>query len=102
VPASVKYAAFLRPVAVGSSGKYARSRGMKRICTALVFLVVGVAVLGHFLGWYHVTSEKEGSRVDIHITVDEDKIHEDEVKAEQELKRYGQQFKEHAVESSTH
>jgi hypothetical protein len=68
---------------------------MKRLCTALVFLVVGVAVLGHFLGWYHVTSQKEGSTVDVHLTIDENKIHEDEIKAEQELKRYSQQFKEH-------
>lgn len=73
---------------------------MKRICTALVFLVAGVAALGHFLGWYHVTTEKEGSTVDVHITVNEDKIHQDEVKAEQELKRYGEQFKEHEAESS--
>lgn len=68
---------------------------MKRLCTVLVCLVAGVAVLGHLLGWYKVTSEKEGSTLDIHIAVDEEKIHEDEVKAEQELKRYGQQFKEH-------
>ena len=68
---------------------------MKRLCTALVFLFVGVAVLGHFLGWYHVTSQKEGSTVDVHISINEQKIHEDEIKAEQQLKRYGQQFKEH-------
>lgn len=72
---------------------------MKRICTAIVFLVVGVAALGHFLGWYHVTTEKEGSTVDIHISVDEGKIHHDEVKAEQELKRYGEQFKEHEAQT---
>jgi hypothetical protein len=73
---------------------------MKRICTALVFLVVGVAVLGHFLGWYRVTSEKDGSTLDIHITVDEDKLHHDGIKAEQELKRYGEQFKEHEAATS--
>ncbi|HVX12847.1 MAG TPA: hypothetical protein VHC22_16815 [Pirellulales bacterium] len=70
---------------------------MKRICTALVCLVVGVAALGHFLGWYKVTSEKEGSVLDIHISVDEGKIHEDEGKAERQLERYGQQFKEHEM-----
>jgi hypothetical protein len=68
---------------------------MKRICTAIVCLALGVAVLGHFLGWYQVTSDKEGSKLDIHVTINEDKIHEDEVKAEEELRRYGQQFKEH-------
>jgi uncharacterized protein YxeA len=67
---------------------------MKRICTALFCLVAGVAILGHFLGWYKVTTEKEGSVLDIHISVDEEKIHEDEVKAEKQLERYGQQFKE--------
>ncbi|HWB09291.1 MAG TPA: hypothetical protein VG826_08710 [Pirellulales bacterium] len=67
---------------------------MKRFCTALVCLVVGVAILGHFLRWYRVTTHKEGSTFDIHITFDEEKIREDEIKAEQELKRYGQQFKE--------
>jgi hypothetical protein len=68
---------------------------MKRLCTALVCLVASVAILGHFLGWYHVTSQKDGSTLDVHISIDEKKIHDDEVKAEQELKRYGQQFKEH-------
>ena len=68
---------------------------MKRLCTALVFITIGVAVLGHFLGWYKVSSEEEGSKFDIHVTVDEDKIREDEAKTKQELKRYGQQFKEH-------
>jgi hypothetical protein len=67
---------------------------MKRICTALVCLVVGIAALGHFLGWYTVTSQEEGSTLDIHVTVDESKIHADEAKAAQELERYGQQFKE--------
>ena len=73
---------------------------MKRICTAVVCLVVGVAVVGHFLGWYHVTSEQEGSKLDIHVTIDEEKLHEDEVVAEQQLKRYGQQFKEHEEHSA--
>ena len=73
---------------------------MKRICTALVCLVVGVAVVGHFLGWYQVTSQKEGSTLDIHVTINEEKIHEDEVKAEQELERYGKQFKEHETKAT--
>ena len=71
---------------------------MKRLCTVLVFLTVGVAVLGHFLGWYKLTSQEEGTTLDIHVTVDEDKIREDEAKAAQELKRYGQQFKEHELQ----
>lgn len=67
---------------------------MKRLCTAVVCVAVGVAALGHFLGWYHVTTEKEGSQLDVHVLIDEDKIHSDEVKAEEQLRRYGQQFKE--------
>jgi hypothetical protein len=73
---------------------------MKRICTALVCLVVGVAVLGHFLGWYQVTTEQEGTKLDVHVTFDEEKIHEDEAKVEQELHRYGQQFKEREANAS--
>jgi hypothetical protein len=73
---------------------------MKRICTAVVCLVVGVAVIGHFLGWYQVTTEQEGSVLDVHVTINEEKIHEDEVKAEQQIERYGQQFKEHEEHSA--
>ena len=73
---------------------------MKRICTAIVCLVVGVAAVGHFLGWYTVTSQEEGTTLDLHVTVDESKIHEDETKAVQELERYGQQFKEHRQEET--
>lgn len=67
---------------------------MKRICTAVACLAVGVAVVGHFLGWYHVTTEKEGTQLDVHVTIDEAKIRADEVRAKEQLRRYGQQFKE--------
>lgn len=73
---------------------------MKRICTGVVCLAVGVAALGHFLGWYHVTTEQEGSQLDVHVTIDEEKIHTDEVKAAEQLRRYGQQFKEHEEQSA--
>ncbi|HEX7377013.1 MAG TPA: hypothetical protein VF278_07865 [Pirellulales bacterium] len=72
---------------------------MKRLCTAVVCVAVGVAALGHFLGWYHVTTEKEGSQLDVHVRIDENKIHADEVKAEEQLRRYGQQFKEEGQSS---
>jgi len=47
----------------------------------LVLLVACVVGLGFYLGWFLLSADSEGQKTNITITVDQDKIREDEEKA---------------------
>jgi len=70
---------------------------MKRIILVLVVVVAGVACLGFYLGWFHVGSESAGGKTHITITVDKDKIKEDEEKALKKVRDVGHQGKDKAA-----
>ena len=52
---------------------------MKRFCSLLIVLVIGVAGLGFYRGWFTVSESREAvsHKVDVHVTVDPDKVKAD-------------------------
>ena len=52
---------------------------MKRFCSLLIVLVIGVAGIGFYRGWFTVSESREAvsHKVDVHVTVDPDKVKAD-------------------------
>jgi hypothetical protein len=73
---------------------------MARIIATLVVLAALVAGVGFYRGWFTVTTDKDSSHTDVTVTVDKDKIKEDEQKAKDKAKELEQRTKE-KVESAT-
>jgi hypothetical protein len=64
---------------------------MKNLCTLVVFLVIAISVLGY----YRDSTDKEAT---FHLTVDKERLKEDEEKAKQQLQEAGNVLKEKAKE----
>jgi hypothetical protein len=69
---------------------------MKNLCTLLVLAVIGVAVLGYWRDWFHVTTDSMDDEVTFHVTVDKEKFKEDKAKAQQKLEEGGMILQEKA------
>ena len=54
---------------------------MKKLFVLFVLLGAGVAAVGFQRGWFQLASDRDGSKTNFTLTVDKDKIHEDEAKA---------------------
>ena len=67
---------------------------MKNLLIVLVVLVVGIAGLGFYQGWFHLSTENADHKSNVTFTVDQDKIHADEAKAKEKVQGLGQQAKE--------
>ena len=67
---------------------------MNRFLVVLVLLVACVAGLGFYLGWFRLSADSEGQKTNITITVDQEKIREDEEKAKEKVQEVGQKVKE--------
>jgi predicted negative regulator of RcsB-dependent stress response len=67
---------------------------MKRLLIGLVLLMVVVLGLGFYLGWFRFSTESAGHKTNITITVDQDKIREDEDKAKEKVQEASQKVKE--------
>ena len=52
---------------------------MKRFCSMLIVLAIGVAGIGFYRGWFTVSESREAvsHKVDVHVTVDPDKVKAD-------------------------
>jgi hypothetical protein len=73
---------------------------MKRLIFVLVLVVVGVGCLGFYLGWFHLTTETTSDgKSNITVTVDKDKIKDDEQKAKDKAKEIGHDAKDKAVDT---
>jgi hypothetical protein len=59
---------------------------MKRFIILLVLLAAGIAGLGCYLGWFHMTTETVDGKSNVTVTVDKDKIRADEQKAKDKVK----------------
>ena len=57
-------------------------------------VALAVAVLGFYLGWFHVSTNQANDQTNISITVDKDKIRQDEQKAKETVQDVGHQVKE--------
>ena len=67
---------------------------MKRLMVVVVLLLAGVAGLGFYRGWFSLSTENADHKPSATITVDKDKIKEDEQSAKEKVQGFGQAVKE--------
>ena len=67
---------------------------MRGFLILVVLLLVGIVGLGFYRGWFQLSTANTDHKVQTTLTVDQDKIQEDKVKAEE----FGHQAKEEAGE----
>jgi hypothetical protein len=67
---------------------------MKTLVFVLVLLLVGTAGLGFYRGWFRLSTDNTDRQPSATITVDKDKIHEDEQKAKDKVQGFGKETKE--------
>ena len=70
---------------------------MNRILAVLVLLVVAVAGLGYYLGWFHLSTDNEDHKKSVTITVDKEKIDADKEKAKEKVEHAGEKLKDEAT-----
>jgi hypothetical protein len=68
-------------------------RGLLALC---VLLVIAIAVVGYYRDWFTVASTNDNQKTNIQVTVDKEKIKEDEQRAKEKLQKMGSQIKEEA------
>jgi hypothetical protein len=66
---------------------------MKTLAFVVVLLLVGIAGLGFYRGWFQISTDTANPRPSATITVDEGKLHEDEQKAKDKVSGLGQEAK---------
>jgi cytoskeletal protein RodZ len=71
---------------------------MRAILVVVVLLLVGIAGLGFYRGWFQVSSDRDNAdhKVKTTFTVDEDRIREDKEKVQE----FGHQAKEKTSEAA--
>ena len=67
---------------------------MRFLLVLVVLLLVGLAGLGFYRGWFHLSTNSTGQQPSATITVDKGKIHADEEKATEKVKGLGRNVKE--------
>jgi hypothetical protein len=55
---------------------------MKALLVVVVLLLVGIAGLGFYRGWFHLSTNSTDQQPSATITVDKDKFHTDEASKE--------------------
>jgi hypothetical protein len=66
---------------------------MKALVFVLVLLLAGIIGLGFYRGWFRLSMESMDNRPSATITVDKDKIHEDEQKSKDKVQGIEQEAK---------
>ena len=67
---------------------------MKTVFGLVVVLLVGIAALGFYRGWFHFSTNSAGQKSSATFTVDQDKLHADEGKARDAVETFGHKAKE--------
>ena len=67
---------------------------MKRLFIAAVFVLAGIAGLGFYEGWFHLSADKTDHKFDFKVTVDKDKLRADEKKVQERISPSNGQTKE--------
>jgi len=60
---------------------------MKRLLAVLLILILVVIGIGYYRDWFSVRSGTDDKSVHIEVTVDKEKVREDEERAHQKLKQ---------------
>jgi hypothetical protein len=68
-------------------------RGVLALC---VLLVIAIVVVGYYRDWFTVASTNDDQKTNIQVTVDKEKIKEDEQRAKEKIQKVGNQIKEEA------
>ena len=63
---------------------------MKTLFAMAVALVIAIVVVGFYRGWFQLSTDTADETTSATITVDKDKIHEDEQKTKENLQHFGQ------------
>lgn len=63
---------------------------MKNLVVVVVLLLVGVVGLGFYRGWFGLSTNNADHQSSATVTVDKDKIHEDEQKAKDKVQGFRQ------------
>ena len=66
---------------------------MKAFLYAVVLVLVVIAGVGFYRGWFRLTMENTSQQPSATITVDKDKIHEDEQKSKDKVQGFEQEAK---------
>jgi hypothetical protein len=61
-----------------------------RFLIALILIAAGVAGVGFYRGWFHVTSDTSTGERSVTVTVDEDKIQQDKNEAQKKAQNLKQ------------
>jgi hypothetical protein len=69
----------------GKGEHFGKEKRMMRLLGMLVAVLLVVAVVGYFRGWFHVVETNADGQRTISVTVDKDKLQQDEAKAKQKL-----------------
>ena len=67
---------------------------MKTLFGVVVLLLVGIALVGFYRGWFQLSTDTTNQKPNATILMDKDKIHADEQKAKDKLQGLGQEGKE--------
>ncbi len=67
---------------------------MRTLVVVFVLLVVGIAALGFYRGWFSLSTDNTDHKPSATITVDKEKIQEDEQSAKEKVHNFGQGTKE--------
>jgi predicted negative regulator of RcsB-dependent stress response len=67
---------------------------MKALVFVVVLFLVGIVGLGFYRGWFGLSTHNTDHQANATITVDKDKIQEDEHKAKEEVQSLRQEAKE--------
>ncbi|MGD0383473.1 MAG: hypothetical protein ABSA77_08140 [Thermoguttaceae bacterium] len=67
---------------------------MKTLFGVIVLLLIIIAGLGFYRGWFHLTTHSTDQKSSATITVDKDKIQADEGKVKEKVGELGQKAKE--------
>ena len=67
---------------------------MKPLLIVAVLLLVGIAGLGFYQGWFRVSTDGSDQQPSATFTVDKDKIHADEEAAKEKVHELGRAAKE--------
>ena len=67
---------------------------MRTLLVAVVLLLVAIAVLGYFRGWFHFSTENAGQGPSATVTVDPGRIKADENKVKETVQGFGHKAKE--------
>ncbi len=67
---------------------------MGKFLTVLLVLFLAFVGVGFYLGWFTLTLSGENKGFQINLFVDKEKMERDEKKAEEKLKKVGEEVKE--------